>query len=530
MAFDVFISYSDHDKPIADAACAALESANIRCWIAPRDISPGRDYGEAIIDAIENAKVLVLILSGRANTSPQIKREVERAVSKGLVIVPVRIEDVAPSRNLEYFISSPHWLDAFPPPREKYFAKLIESVQALLATGKAGAGEKPDTSRAPTKTISRRRVLPWAAATAATLIAITAGALFLYQFLQPAVLVGHGADADSVSFTPNGKMIAAGGWDASIQLWTVADGKLQLPGISGFQGHSAPFSPDGKTIAGGSQSGNNVLIWNVSTRQVVQTFSGHTDKVQSVAFSHDGNSLVSGGNDNMVYVWDLTAAQTGRPLAGHTAEVYSVAFSSGDRWIASASFDESVIVWDMASGLKVATLAGTNKMNAAVFSPDDRFLATAGGDGDVRLWDTSNWLIALPLPKRAGGSGGGAGTGGSAGGAGRGGDGSTSGGGSPGRGSSAGGAGGVPPATVKMVLPGDGQIVTTVAFSPNKQLLVSGGYDNAVRVWNTLTGTPVHTFTGHTAAIWAVGFSPDGEWIASASSDKTVRLWKTPKE
>ena len=59
--FDVFISYSSQDKPTADAACAALESANIRCWIAPRDIDPGRDYAESIIDAIESARVFVLI-------------------------------------------------------------------------------------------------------------------------------------------------------------------------------------------------------------------------------------------------------------------------------------------------------------------------------------------------------------------------------------------------------------------------------------------------------------------------------------
>src|SRR3974390_2807733 len=107
--FDVFVSYSSQDKPTADAACAALEAANIRCWIAPRDINPGRDYGESIINAIESARVCVLIFSSSANASPQIKREVERAVSKGLPIIPVRIEDVAPNRTLEYLISSPLW-------------------------------------------------------------------------------------------------------------------------------------------------------------------------------------------------------------------------------------------------------------------------------------------------------------------------------------------------------------------------------------------------------------------------------------
>jgi len=118
MEYDVFISYSHPDKAAADAACATLEQAGIRCWIAPRDIVPGMDWGESIVTATTGAKVLVLIFSQHANESPQIKREVERAVAKGLPIIPVRIEDTVPSKALEYFISAPHWLDAFTPPLE----------------------------------------------------------------------------------------------------------------------------------------------------------------------------------------------------------------------------------------------------------------------------------------------------------------------------------------------------------------------------------------------------------------------------
>ena len=112
MVHDVFISYSSHDKPTADAACAALEAKGHRCWIAPRDVLPGMDYGEAIVDAIHACKVMVLVYSGSANTSPQIRREVERAVATGSAIIPFRIEDVPMSKSLEYYISSPHWLDA----------------------------------------------------------------------------------------------------------------------------------------------------------------------------------------------------------------------------------------------------------------------------------------------------------------------------------------------------------------------------------------------------------------------------------
>jgi TIR domain-containing protein len=97
MEYDVFVSYSHPDKAAADAACATLEQAGIRCWIAPRDIVPGTDWSESIINAIAGAKLMVLIFSQHANVSPQIKREVERAVNKGLPIIPVRIEDAVPS-------------------------------------------------------------------------------------------------------------------------------------------------------------------------------------------------------------------------------------------------------------------------------------------------------------------------------------------------------------------------------------------------------------------------------------------------
>jgi hypothetical protein len=132
MVHDVFLSYSSKDKTTADAVCATLEKRGIRCWIAPRDIRPGLDWGGAIIDAINQARVMVLIYSGQANKSQQIKREVERAVSKGVTIVPVRIEDVPPGKTLEYFISSSHWLDAFTPPLESHLEQLAETVGYLL--------------------------------------------------------------------------------------------------------------------------------------------------------------------------------------------------------------------------------------------------------------------------------------------------------------------------------------------------------------------------------------------------------------
>lgn len=132
MAFDVFISYASKDKVVADAVCARLESAGIRCWIAPRDIIAGRSYGEAIIEAIHVTKVMVLVFSSNANASGHIPKEVERAVSSGLAILPFRIEDVSPGKSLDYFIGSVHWLDAMSPPMEKHLDNLAATVQKLL--------------------------------------------------------------------------------------------------------------------------------------------------------------------------------------------------------------------------------------------------------------------------------------------------------------------------------------------------------------------------------------------------------------
>lgn len=154
---DVFISYSSKDKTIADAVCAVMERNNIRCWIAPRDIMPGPDWAQSIIRGINGARVFLLIFSSFANTSSQIKREVERAAHRGIPIIPFRIDDVLPNETLEYFISTPHWLDALTPPLEAHAQRLADTVGRLLGEGEAkqsvpdGSAFRPtaDDARAP---------------------------------------------------------------------------------------------------------------------------------------------------------------------------------------------------------------------------------------------------------------------------------------------------------------------------------------------------------------------------------------------
>lgn len=133
MAHDVFISYSSKDKPTADAVCATLESRGIRCWIAPRDVVPGEEYAAALVNALRQARLMVLVFSSGANQSKHVLREVERAVSMGLPVVPLRIENVRPSAAMEYYIASRHWLDALTVPLERHLVQLAETVKVLLA-------------------------------------------------------------------------------------------------------------------------------------------------------------------------------------------------------------------------------------------------------------------------------------------------------------------------------------------------------------------------------------------------------------
>ena len=133
---DIFISYSHEDKPVADAICATLEADGIRCWVAPRDVLPGENYPAAIINAIDQCKIMVLVYSSKSNTSDHVIRELTKAVTSGAIIIPFRIEDAPLSKDMEYLTGIPHWLDALTHPLEQHIDKLVETIRVLLTKTK----------------------------------------------------------------------------------------------------------------------------------------------------------------------------------------------------------------------------------------------------------------------------------------------------------------------------------------------------------------------------------------------------------
>jgi TIR domain len=140
---DIFVSYSQPDRDCAYELTQHLERKGFTVWIAPRDVSPAAEWAAEIIDAISAARVMILVFSASSNSSPQVRREVERAVSKDLRILPFRLENVLPSKSLEYFLSSQHWLDGFPSPREPHYERVSGFLRHWLPGDAAEPGVLP---------------------------------------------------------------------------------------------------------------------------------------------------------------------------------------------------------------------------------------------------------------------------------------------------------------------------------------------------------------------------------------------------
>jgi WD40 repeat protein len=195
----------------------------------------------------------------------------------------------------------------------------------------------------------------------------------------------------SVRFSADGTTLAVAGTvntqGPTILLWDMTTGRERLA-LKGHKGHVRVvcFSPDGETLVSGSDD-NTIKVWETATGRLLETLEAHTDAVFDVSYSPDGKTLASASKDGTVKLWDVTSDTPRATFSGHAAGVLAAAFSPDGRTLASAGSDKTVKLWQVASGEELGTLTGhRDGIFSLAFSADGNTLASASFDGTIRLW------------------------------------------------------------------------------------------------------------------------------------------------
>ncbi|MEQ8462508.1 WD40 domain-containing protein [Coleofasciculus sp. E1-EBD-02] len=328
---------------------------------------------------------------------------------------------------------------------------------ALIASLRAGI---------PLKQISEKQVAPSAKVRVANVLRQAVKRVREYNRIEK-----HDSWVSSVSFSPDGKTLASGSDDNTIKLWNLETGE-EIATLTGHDSwvNSVSFSPDGKILASGSYD-NTIKLWNLETGKAITTLTEHDSSVNSISFSPNGKILASSSDDKTIKLWNLETGKAVSTLNGHNLSVNSVSFNPDGKTLASSSDDKTIKLWNLETGEAIATLNGhTSAVFSASFSPDGKTLASSSDDKTIKLWNLeTDEAIAT--------------------------------------------------------LNGHTSAVFSVSFNPDGKTLISGSYDKTIKLWNLETGEAIATLNGHTSAVFSVDFSPDSTTLASGSYDKTIKLW-----
>lgn len=282
------------------------------------------------------------------------------------------------------------------------------------------------------------------------------------------------AEVSSVAFSADGVFLAAGSYDGTVRVWSVA----LMQQVFTFRSasnriNSIAFAPNGRTLAGGGQD-NIVRLWDLGSGQETQ-LTGPNAAVRAVAFSPDGTRLAAASDDGVIYVWNVSS---GVPvleqfLGGLTSYATSVAFSPDGLRLAAGSEDDTIRVWDVQTGSTLMVLQGhTSTVTSITFSPDGALLVSASADKTLRLWNLASGTMVLQMQ-------------------------------------------------------GHTENLNDVAYAPDGTLIASAGggiEDNTVRLWNPVTGVELRAPLTHVGPVNSVAFSADGRYLAAGGATY-VALW-----
>ena len=540
-SIDVFISYSSADADIARRLNNALQSQGKTTWFDQESIAAGSaNFQREIYHGIEVSDNFLFILSPRSVKSPYCKLEVDHGArfNKRFITIlhqPIDTADLHPQ------LATVQWLD-FSQQRGNFtthFNHLIrtldtdrdhvqshtkwlqralewqqkEQTEDLLLRGAESAiatqwlqqtqkhqrhpaatadqqafiTASQDAVAADARREKRRTiVLQSLLATMSVLFLVAAGAsVSAFRNTSKLTLDSDAAEVSRGLITQPvegllDSLTLAG--KNRTRLWelrpSVRSTLRNAIGITveknRLRGHhdavwSAVYSPDGQTIASGGFD-DVIRLWDQNGNPVGEPFEGHADDIWSVAFSPDGQTIASASSDSTVRLWNRQGNPLGNPLAGHVGHVKTVTFSPNGLWLASGDQAGAIRLWNR-QGQPIAPpmqAAGQGTIWSVAFSPDGSQIISGRDDGLIHLWSRQGELLTT--------------------------------------------------------LAGHTDAVMSVVFSPDGQLIASGGADRTVRIWDR-QGNMLHQLEGHTDIVTSLAFSPNSQWLISGGDDNSLRVW-----